>query len=214
MKIDEFIKKFVCCYEIESNRYSCLMLALKDARKLTARNIETGKWDGSILENENSFLNPYAFIGIINYLLILDMIGEIFTVKNKQSKIYRALDKYGSLKEEKDKQTIVALRNSLAHNYALVNIPDSSKNYLMQRHRFELINSENFSLIEYPIKPWNGDFFDLHDDSFTKIGLGQLIELIEGVYHSLTMEIELNPVNIVGLNGGVEELKARFTIRT
>lgn len=213
MEINEFIKKFVCCTEIESNRYSCLMLALKDARKLTARNIESGNYDGSILENENSFLNPYAFIGVINYLLILDMIGEIFTIKNRRPKIYRALHKYSNLKDERDKQTLVALRNSLAHNYGLINIPDNPKNNLTQRHKFELINSESFNLIEYPMKPWDGDFSDKSDYSYTRIGIGKLIELIENVYHSLSMEIELNPFNIDGLNGGIDELKARFTIR-
>ena len=72
MDDSEFIKKFVTAYEIEKNRYSCLIKALKDARKLTARDSETGKPNNDLLENKGSFLEPNSFIGIINYLLILD----------------------------------------------------------------------------------------------------------------------------------------------
>ncbi len=209
----EFIKKFVSSHEIEKNRYSCLMIALIDARKLTARNIETGKFECNILENEKSFLSPYSFIGIINYLLILDMIGEIFTVRNTTNKIYKALKQYCSYINDKDIDTIIALRNSLAHNYGLINIPDNPEYNLTRRHKFYLINSEIDDLIEYPTKPWNGVFNDNSDDSYTKVGLGKLIELVESVYQVLKKEIECNPMKNLSLKEGVDELKARFTVR-
>jgi len=77
----DFIKKFTNSLEIEPNRYSCLIIALTDARKITGRNIDTGNPKLNILESNNTFLNPNSFIGIINYLLILDMIGKIFKKK-------------------------------------------------------------------------------------------------------------------------------------
>jgi len=211
MNDTEFIKKFVNSLEIEKNRYSCLIIALTDSRLITARNNETCKFDNNFLENKNSFLNPYSFIGIINYLLILDMIGEIFTKRSSENKIQKALKQYCPFINDKDINTIVALRNSLAHNYGLINIPDNPKHYLTQRHKFCLINSESADLIVYPPMPWDG--IDKSDDSFTIVGLEKLIELVESVYQSLKQEIEGNPLKNLFLVNGVEELKARFTIK-
>jgi len=83
MKQEQFIQKLIHDIEIESNRYSILNLAIRDARLITGRDIETGE----LLKNElftNSLdqaLDQYSFIGIVNYLLILYLIGTAFSKK-------------------------------------------------------------------------------------------------------------------------------------
>lgn len=211
-----FIKRFATEYEIEKNRFSCLLIALTDARKLTGRNLETGHDEFNILQNRQSFLNPYSFIGIINYLLFLEMIGEIFKLKSFQTKktnnIYKSLKQFDNSITERDIYTIIALRNSIAHNYALVNIPRNQKENSLKRHKFTIDNSDSCtSIIQYPKSNWNGDFCDKSVDSSTIVSSIQLINHIELVYQNLVRGINDDSIEL-SLSKGVEELKARFTI--
>lgn len=213
----EALLTFCKCLKIEENRFSCLFRAITDARILNGRDPITGKYKGHILgcEKNNLYLGPNSFIGLISYLLILDMIGEIFRLKtekkSKKSKIYLALNQFANGLREKDIYTIVALRNSLAHNYGLVNIPDNREHYENSRHKFSLMNFENESLIEYPTKKWEGNFSDKEIESSTIISVPKLIEQIESVYSELIFQIESNNVS---LNlSDKEELYSRFTVR-
>ena len=213
MNDKEFIKKFSTSLEIETNRYSCLILALHDARKIAARDIN-GNIPGNILENDQSMLNPYSFIGVINYLLILDLIGEVFCLKTfsttSTNNIYKALKQFSNSKDN-DISTIIALRNSLAHNYGLVNIPVDSKENASKRHKFILINSKTNDLIKYQTL-WDGNYSDKSDDSSTQISIIKLQDLIETVYNNLVIGIEQDTVDLA-LKKGLDELKSRFTVR-
>jgi len=217
----DFIKKFTNSIEVESNIYSCLMIAISDARKITGRNIETGKQEFNILVGNNDFLNPDSFIGIINYLLILDMIGEIFKKngftfgkKNKNKKIGKALKQFGGVISDCDIDVIVALRNSLAHNYGLINIPWEVSENGTKRHKFTLINTDCEFLIKYPPENnrWDGDFKDKSETTSTEVSKENLINLIETVFKNLKQDLENNEVKLA-LNDGIDELKARFTIK-
>jgi len=223
-KID-FINKFVKSYEIEDNRFSCLMIALTDARKITAHFDNHGKFEFNVLETNNTFLSPFSFIGIINYLLFLEMIGEIFKLKTfnntktnkKTNNIYKALKQFGNNISEKDIWSIVALRNSLAHNYGLINIPFENIKNIKKRemltHKFILSNVDNTDLIIYPTNNWKEkDFSDKNDNTSTRISIFKLIDFIESVYLNLKKAIEFNQVEL-SLDGDLEELKARFTIQ-
>lgn len=194
------------------------MIALSDARKITGRNTETGKHELNILESKNLALNPYSFIGIINYLLILDMIGEIFRIntiainKNKTSNIYKALKQFASSMDDKDIDTIIALRNSLAHNYGLINIPINKKEIPAKQHKFTISNSETSVLIEYPSTGiWRGDFLDKSENSSTIISYKGVVDLVEHVYFTLKSECEKGSL-VLALKKDIQELKARFTI--
>jgi hypothetical protein len=61
MNKEDFIKKFISSYEIEAGRYSCLIIALIDARRLTGRNIDSGFYEQNILTAKNTF---YAVVGV------------------------------------------------------------------------------------------------------------------------------------------------------
>lgn len=81
------------------------------------------------------------------------MIGEIFKTaafsSTKNNTIYRALKQFSSISDH-NIDTFVALRNSLAHNYGLVNIPVEKKEFFTKRHKFILDNTEGAELIKYP----------------------------------------------------------------
>lgn len=219
MDSQSFINGFISSYEIEENRFSCLMIALDDARKITGRNIQSGIKGMNILKGKGTFLNPHSFIGIINYLLILDMTGKVFKTTriitdfnhNKDNNIYKALKQFSFNLNDKDIDTIIALRNCLAHNYGLINI-SSHKEIATKQHKFILTHKETVKLIEYPLGVWMGDFSDKSGSSGTKISHEKLIDLVESVYENIRNEFD-NGSLLLNLDGGVEELKARFTIR-
>lgn len=212
---EDFIRKFILSYEIEKGRYSCLIIALSDARRLTGRNIDSGLYEQNILNAENTFHNPYSFIGLINYLLILDMIGEIVKLKNfpttKKANIFKSLSQFSRI-EKKDIDTVIALRNSLAHNYGLINIPHDEKEYPTKRHKFTIDNRVEAPLIAYPIKSWSGDFTDKSDDTSTSIGYFKMCELVESVYKNVEENSKADLIELV-LGKDIDELKSRFTIR-
>jgi hypothetical protein len=212
MTNSHFINLFVNNLEIKKNTYSCLSIAIRDARMITGRNLETGEMEFNILNTEKTFLNPYSFIGIINYLLILDMIGSIFSLKNfkteKESNIYKALKQFSKNINEKDIFTIIALRNSLAHNYSLANIPKSKKENDTKLHHFVIKNSIDEVTIKHNNK-WDGKYNSKQDLNSTEIGAENIIALIEEVISNLKIEVEKDNVEI---NFSLDELKMRFTI--
>jgi restriction system protein len=202
--------------EIEPRILSCLSIALKDARFLTARDIITGEYLGEILKNSSSFLPPHSFIGIINYLLILDMIVEIFKIKNYQLKypdkqIYCALEQFGENLSEQEIYAIVDLRNCLAHNYGLANLPINPTN----KPRYSLFTLSNFDdtfLIRVTNTPWDGTFNKKDNPSSIVISVPKLIEKVEETYKNLVCKIKNGNIEL-RLKDGINELRTRFTIR-
>ncbi len=216
MEGTNFINNFISRLEVEPNRYSSLMIALSDARKITGRDVNNGEYKFNILGSNDIFLIPHSFIGIINYLLILDMIGEIFklpTFLSKSNNIYNSLKQFSCL-EDRDIDVVIALRNSLAHNYGLINIPYDKKEYRTKLHKFTLDNQQTSPLIEYPNseKRWSGNFNDKSENSSTIIGYIKLCDLVETVYYNVK-ENALKGLLILALKQDIIELKSRFTIR-
>lgn len=215
MNNTDFIKKFITEFQIENNRYSCLVMALNDARKITGRNKTTGIKESDIILLNDDFFDSNSFLGLIQYLIILDMVGTIFKtgfITSKNNKIYRTLKQYSNLNDA-DIDIIISLRNSLAHNYGLINIPDSTKDYPTKLHKFIIINDSSAPLIEHPIRNWDIiDYRNKNEEYSTKIGYTKLCDLVELVYLTLKSSFD-NGTTVLNLNGGIEELKSRFTIR-
>ncbi len=227
---NNFIQKFITSREIESKRESCLMIALTDARKLAGRDIASGEIKNNLLISAGCdvALTPYSLIGLINYLLVLEMIGEIFKTSRpidgfnqpKDNKIYKALKQFSPLPLcDKDIYVIISLRNSLAHNYGLINIPKCKKEKeeiedLTKLHKFTLNNLDTAELIVYPELKLKRDeiFSNKSNDTSTIIGYIKMVELIESVYEKLKAELIEGNVELA-LKDGLDELKARFTLR-
>jgi hypothetical protein len=216
MSDKEFLKKFISSFEIEKGRYSCLFIALTDARKITGRNLMSGKLENNFLCNDQVALDPYSFIGLINYLLILDMLGNIFCEKKKNSvALIEILKKYRTIKGKKlndsEISTIYALRNSLAHNYSLINIPKDKK---YESQKFTIINNvlkDDLGII-LPKKIWKS-FSDKADESSTTIYYQNVCEIVEDILIQILKDVESGQLNNQ-LSYGIDELKARFTILT
>jgi len=209
----EFVKKAIANIEIETNRYSILNLAVRDARLITGRNIDTGK----LLQNEflvnkmGEPLDQYSFIGIINYLLILDMIGNAFSIKQftttKTTSIYKSLKQFSTLNDD-DIYAIIALRNSLAHNYSLVNIP-AHKEFSSKLHHFKLINGSTQKMIKIKSK-WGNPNNSKSEINETVIGVDNLLDMIEGVILNLKKENELDNLE---LNLDFNQFVMRYTVQ-
>ncbi len=215
----EFIKKFLTQREIEPKRNSCLVNALEDARFLSGRHPKTGinreiVWVNMNEKemNEKVVYASNSFLGLIGYLILLDMIGSIFVAK--KNTIYKTLEKFSTL-NDKERDVVVALRNSLTHNYSLINIPFYKQEDETKLHKFELIYLDTPFVISIPseLNKWKRkDFNNKNDESNTQIGVKKLIDEFEKVYSNL--KEEYNNGNVSLSNGiSVEELKSRFTIR-
>lgn len=214
----EFLDRFIESYQINTNRFSCLVIAITDARKITGRNTLSGEHQMNILTSNEVFFNPFSFIGLINYLIILEMIGEIFSSKKiainrlKTNTIYKALKQFSQGLNDRDIDTIIALRNSLAHNYGLINIPDA-KEAETKQHKFTIRNFNADYLIKYPTEgKWSNDFTDKEEKTTTTVSYEKLVDLVEDVYRNLKSDNKKGLVTLA-LSQGMEELFARFTIK-
>lgn len=187
---------------------------MRDARRITGRNSKTGEKENGFLTSDKEVLNPNSHIGLINYLLILDMIGIIFKengAKPEGGKIFCALSSFSSLPKP-EIHAIVALRNSLAHNYGLVNLPRKSEKFYEERkHKFILDNTEQASLVCFPQVPWDGQFSTKTEDQSTTVGTIALMDIVEDVYRTLLSKLEKGTATL-NLAGSIDELNSRFTI--
>lgn len=99
------------------------MAALIDSRKLTARNIRTGKK----LNREHG-----CWLGALGYMALVDHIGGMIKLKNENARenYFMSALKYFTKLNDKEIKALYALRCSFAHNYHLYNnnTKDKDKN--------------------------------------------------------------------------------------
>ena len=199
-------------FDPKENLVSTLTIALRGARRLTGRNSDTGlllKEEERLelicqnIETDHYYSNQ--LLGITNYLIILDLIGCVFSRKDetKMSKdgIEHALLNFSKLNNE-DLKAIKALRNSLAHNFGLGN----------DAHVFSL--SDKYSdMIKTPNKE---DAYYLtktkEERSYTNVNPNKLFDFIESIYIMLHQLLEVDKLE---LKKGVDEdvIRAKFTIK-
>jgi hypothetical protein len=210
----EVIKKFVSEKCMGEGRESCLMMALENARILCGRDKITGKKiDTDIVRScefkQNTICTQTSFSGLIHYLLLLDLIGSVFI--HKENNIARAIKHFYPEMDDREVYTIVALRNSLAHNYGLVNIPTKEEYDENSLHKFTLDNfGELDTMIKLPEIIWDKKFPNKDEKMSTNIDVPKLIDFIEDIYKSFKEEVIDGKLKLKLIE--IEELKARFTI--
>ena len=178
-------------FEFEyDRRYSTIICALRDARGLTQRNLETGKFSADLPGQIGSW--P----GAMMYMTILDQIGTAFyhfdkkKLGKERSPILKAINyfnEYGLLCEDQI-HAIIGLRNAFFHNFNLINVPKrESKIGVLQRHRFVVMASFDNWMVKLPETPWLGDYENKPwtNSTATKINLYQIGELVEAITHHL-----------------------------
>ncbi|MCL2327965.1 MAG: hypothetical protein FWC39_05555 [Bacteroidetes bacterium] len=215
MEKKEIIKQFVLNKDMGNGRESCLVKALEDARRLYTNEDLWKRIDNlSDYSNQEEMIElakrvEIPFLSLIGYLILLDLIGNVFTQKEN---IIKAIETFGSPKLKECKHQVNALRNSLAHNYGLINIPNNSKYDEQSLHKFTLLEKENSEKIFDRKQQWErGKWKDKNEDTSTIVYVKNLVNEIEKLIKNLQEDAENDKLSIY-LDGGIEELRARFTI--
>ena len=183
--------------------------ALKDARKMTGRNIELG-----VKDNSNNFGHLGSWLGTLGYLSLLDQIGNCFKLKNgptleeNKSGIIKSLTNFSNLSEN-EIDVIYALRNSFAHDFSLLN----NGRRAGLKHHFSVDNSAYNPMIILPSNPWDGDIENMDDRNETYVNLQALGDFVEKLVKDLIQYNENDRLEIV-LPGGSNELKKRYSFVT
>mgnify|MGYP000748629002 CR=1 FL=1 len=203
---------------MSDSRQSCLVQTLSDARTICGFNPESGEIEPDLLLNSKGDgpLFQSSFSGLIMYLISLEMIGKVFNKKpnlkdTKKNGIKRAVEQFSGISKE-DKFAIVALRNSLVHTTGLVNLPLYKNSKDLDRHKFSLnYVSQNGEIVKMPSVRWNGKYSKKEDSQSTTIHVIPLIKAIEAIYERVVTDLKGGFIEL-NLEGGIEELKARYTL--
>ena len=185
--------------------FSCLGHALKEARKVTGRNLESGD-----LEDESG---SHKWLGAIAYLLIVDQIGECYktskTIPEVGSPFRKALHYFSDLSKE-DSKILYGFRGSLVHNYSLISrYKNKDSNPWDYCYVFELEADNDSQLINLPQEEWKGDInlIDRKKHS-TRIILKKVGDLAEKIYENICV---LHKKGNLETNMAPEDLIKRFT---
>jgi len=223
MDKNDFIKKFVSEREIDDDgikRESCLVRALEDAERFYCQkdimkeivNLLVYEGNKENTHEIKKLLNQFSdipFLSLIGYLILLDLIGEVFT--DAGNNITNAIDYFGSNELKQYKWEVNALRNSLAHNYGLINIPERKAHDVNSLHKFILSKRRNKDIFVRITNWTREDWNDKSETTSTRVYVDSLIEEIKKLHENLKKEV-IKGNNKLYLSGGIEELKSRFTI--
>jgi len=194
------------------SRHSTIICALRDARELTQRHIDTGEYFNDLPGRIGSW--P----GAMMYMTILDQIGtafyhsEITQLGKKKSPILKAITYFsenGSLCEEQI-HAIIGLRNAFFHNFNLIHVPKGkSGENILQRHRYVVTASIENWTVQLPQISWLGDYENKSwaDSTATVVNLYQIGQLVE------SMVLCLRSTNTDGKLCTVEENAKAFVNR-
>lgn len=164
------------------------MAALIDARKVTSRNIRTGKK----LNRDHG-----CWLGALGYMALVDHVGGIIKLKNKSNSdndFISALKQFTNL-NEKERKALYALRCSFAHNYHLYNNNTKDENKI---HHFTVTSgSKSDSLIIFPQEKWDGDHETKISRNKTIINFELFGDLVEEMHKNIIKKIEDDKVEVV-----------------
>jgi hypothetical protein len=186
--------------------FSGFVAALRDARQVNGRDLETGAKIPSA---------PRAiWLGAIGYLALLDQIGSCFKPKPSRieqgNAINKALKYFSSLTENAI-DALYALRCAFAHDYSLHNIPKDKKKLSLQHHFTVDVGSR--PLITFPKVQWDGDYNNKNSNNVTIINLEAFGDLVESIYQELLKLAQAKQLEIT-LQGGSDELVRRYFFST
>ena len=206
-------------FKFNSEDYgSTLYGALREARHFGKRDLDSGV----------STKDKYArrWLVAMGYLAILDQIGGAFqytgstkTTIGYKSDILKAIRNFGyDLLDycEHKIHALVALRNSLFHNWCLVHIPvgkPASQIYKWQIHRFGLYGNSYGEVVTLPHEQWDGKLTPKHYDvnTLTYVNLLELGNLVEEIVRRI---IKYNQEGKVELRMSESEFVHKYSYMT
>ncbi|MHB1286756.1 MAG: hypothetical protein ACYCYP_09390 [Leptospirales bacterium] len=185
--------------------FSCLGHALKEARSVTGRNVESGE-----LEDKNG---SHKWLGAIAYLLIVDQIGECYKtsegIPKVESPFRKALHYFSDL-SKMDSKILYGLRCSLVHNYSLVSrYQKDERSNFDYCYVYELEANTGSKLIRSATEEWDGSICKIDRTKHsTGIILKKIGDLVEGIYKKI---FDLHKNGQLEINMAPEDLIKRFT---
>ena len=188
---------------------SVLTVALRDSRRITGRDISTGK---KLIIDEPFIIG--CWLGILGYFSILDQIGKCFSnsersINNKDNDIIQALRNFTDVSEE-EIYALYALRCALIHEYSLFNMPKTKNKIELLVHRFSITIGDYYPLITLPKNQWNGNFGTNFKNDETIVNVEKFCDLVENIYNYICKLFDEGKLNIK-LKGGSDELLQRFS---
>ncbi len=159
---------------------SSFMGALRDARAVAERDVETG-----IVMPEAA---SGSWLGAIGYLVLLDQVGTCFTLPGcapGDTSFIDALRCFSTVAHEPTIQALYAVRNALAHDYSLFNRNVGNP---LRNHAFAYTADPGAPLIQLPAHPWNGQYANIGPEQTTTVNLRQVGDLVEEVVPRLRQE--------------------------
>jgi hypothetical protein len=190
----------------ESGRMSTFNLALRDARQLVGRDVNTGRpttsdegpvslWGGSII-----------------YLVLLEQIGKSLRPvggrplrTRKERALETAIRQFApKATSETERQVLYALRCAFAHEFGLMN--HGKPPY---RRVFRLYPYGLGRVVERAPKPWTGDPADASERTSTRVDLALLADLAEDVVAGVRRRAQKGELRSVV---SIVELERRFAI--
>ena len=145
------------------------------------------------------------FAALLLYLNAMEQIGTLFCHKNG---IENAIKTFGPEKFSNQKiNAIKNLRNSLAHNYGLVNFNPITKKPTV---KFTIYLDRNEAIVELPKKNWDGSYKDKYEETQCVIYAFSLLDLMKQTYDGVINKYKEG--SLLFAIDDLEEIKARFTI--
>lgn len=177
---------------------STLALSIRGARELTERNIKTGKistvlkFEKFEKQCENLTFESNKFIGLATYLITIDLIGNLFSIKGKPQcadKFKQTLNQFSTL-NIKQIDSLKNLRNSLAHKFSLGN----------ESEIFEIdYSTGKTEIIECAkeIYPSIKRTKPKEDKNFTTAYFHNICNLVESIYNQLVLLNSKNEIELL-----------------
>jgi hypothetical protein len=170
----------------ESGYVSTFNAALRDARCLVGRDIDSG-------ERIEKNLPLALLAGTVVYLVLLEQIGKSLSPKSGrdikgESEIERAIRQFSPKGATKlERQVLYALRCAIAHDYGLMNWTGSknAKKQAALTRLFALDDRPGTSLFRRPAQRWSGKVRDASLRTSTTVSLVAVADLAEEVVKSV-----------------------------
>jgi len=159
---------------------SSFMGALRDARAVGERDVETG----AVLAGAESG----SWLAAVGYLVLLDQVGTCFTLAGYVPggpSFVDALRCFSPLADEPSIQALYAVRNALAHDYALFN---RNLGNPLRNHAFNYTADPAAPLIQLPAQPWTGQYVNIPQAQTTIVNVRKVGDLVEEVVARLRQE--------------------------
>lgn len=159
---------------------SCFRAAVREARSLTGRNVDTGALRPRLKKDKAQWA------GTLTYLILLDQIGQVITPKRRPHSsppFIVALKEFAPSLSTRDREMLYGLRCALGHEFGLANPGRANMKDDPRRHLFTLYESTERRLVVYPTRRWNGRYGARanHKTGITHLNTTELGNVIEEV---------------------------------